>query len=256
MARLGAALATGAVLTPIATLAIELANRPPRVEGLLLRAQPFGGAAVGTLVVAVLSGAAAIAIAVATFDGCFRGRPSRFGGTIVVLLLLTAVLPPELIGTGLVRIYADPRLSPASSDNLYDDTPLVWIAAMLARFGFVTACTGYLLTRRAGRDACAQAAVDGAGRIARVAAVQLPAVWPGLLFTGAVVACLSISEVATSVLVQPIRFFEGSLAVAVDNQMHFGREDVVVLASLVLMVPAVLIAAAVFYWSGRVSRTR
>lgn len=249
MTRLGVFLAVMLVALPILSFAIELATRPERAEGMFSRVRvAFGDATLGTIAVGLLTGFAAIAVAVASFGGSFRTPPSRVGGAVVVLLALTAVLPPELIGTALVRFYGDKHLSPPGSWNLYDDTLIVWTAAMLARFGFLTACTAHLLTQRAGRAACAQAAVDGADRDTRIANAELSIAWRPLLLAGAVVGCLSISEVATSVLVQPIRpeilgiKLGGSLAVAVDSQMHFGREDTVVAASLLLMLPAIAVA--------------
>jgi DNA-binding beta-propeller fold protein YncE/ABC-type molybdate transport system permease subunit len=182
-------------------------------------------------------------LALAMLDEPNWPLPARLlAGVGVALTVAVAVLPPELIGTALVAVGSHPRISPRDQWNLYDNTPLVWTAAMIARFGFLPVCLTRLLNRRAGADLAAQACTDGAGPIQRIAYTRLPFLWRPLLAGCLMVGCLTLSESAAGVLVQPPQFFGGSLAVHVDAQMHYGRQNETIALSLMLMIPAVLAA--------------
>lgn len=208
-----------------------------------------------TAIVALAAGLTGGAIALLAVDEPRWPRPIRWVGRIALgLTLLTAVLPPPLIGTTLVSWFSNPHISPPDHWNLYDNTPLAWVGAMAARFAFVPVCMMYLLNRRVPREISDQAATDGANRMRRLAATRLPMLWRGGLASMAVVVCLSFSEVAASSLVQPPQWIGGSLAVLVDSQMHYARHDQTIALSLLMMGPALIAAVLLPLLTGRRGR--
>lgn len=122
---------------------------------------------------------------------------------------------------------------------------------MILRFGFIAACAGRYMVRRASAEVAAAATVDGATPLERLVHAKLPTVRGVLAVCGIIVGCLAFSEVALSLLVQPPRFFGGSLAVAVDSQMHYGRQNETIAGAILLAGPAMALAAFVAILSTR-----
>ncbi len=199
-------------------------------------------AILATLIVAALSAAASAALAVAVVDDPSWSRLRRLPGSVAtVCCLAAAVLPPEMTATTLAGFFSSRWLSPPEGWNLYDNTPLAWTAAMVVRFAFIPVCVMRLMNRRSLDSLTAVARSDGASAIECMAHVRLPALWRGLAASAMMVACLTLSEAAASILVQPPRFIGGSLAVHVDSQMHYGRQSETTATSLMLILPAVLV---------------
>jgi len=238
-------IAAGITVFPIIVFAVELAGgRTPPMEAIATAWKTCGNAALATLMVAGLSGLATTAMAIALTDDPRWPQTRRLlTGAATVVVIATAVIPPELTATALVSFYSNRWISHPGWWNLYENTPLVWVAAMVARFGFLPVCVARLLNRRVPQDLTALAMTDGAGRIQSIAHARLPILWRGLAAAGMMAACLAISEAAAAHLIQPAQFFGGSLAVHVDSLMHYGRQSATVAMSLMLIVPAVLIAA-------------
>lgn len=196
-----------------------------------------------TLVVAVCTALAAAALGITMIEEPSRpGWRRMLGHTAVGLVLVTAVLPPSMIGATLASFYSNELISPREHWNIYDNTPLTWITAMLARFAFIPVCLMVLLNRRVPDGIIAQATTDGADRIQRLAHARLPRLWLPLTASALIVACLTLSEVAAGVLVQPPQWSGGSLAVYVDSEMHYGRRNQTIAMSIMMMAPAVLAA--------------
>jgi thiamine transport system permease protein len=239
-------IAAGITVFPIVVFAVDLAGgRTTPIQAFATAWRTCGSAATATLIVGGLAGLGSTALAVALMDDPAWSRARRFlAGAVSAVAIAVAVFPPELSATALAAFFSDGRISPPERWNLYDNTPFVWMATMVARFGFVPVCVARLLNRRVPADLTALATTDGADRIQSIAHARLAVLWRGLAAAGMMVACLTISEAAASVLVQPAQFFGGSLAVHVDSQMHYGRQSVTVAMSLMLIIPAVLIAGA------------
>ncbi len=194
-----------------------------------------------TLIVAGCAALAGVAVAVALLDEPRWPRPLRFASAAATgIVLLVAVLPPPLIGTTLVAFFSSESIGDAKSWNLYDKTPVTWIAAMLARFAFIPVCLARLLNRRIPSELTDQALSDGANRIQRLTCARLPLMWRPLVAAGVAVAGLSLSEVAAAGLVQPPQWIGGSLAIYVDSQMHYGRQNQTIALSLIMMGGAIL----------------
>jgi ABC-type Fe3+ transport system permease subunit len=71
-----------------------------------------------------------------------------------------------------------------------------------------------------------------------LAYVSLPMVWPALVAAGLIVAALSMFEVVVTHLVGPLGF--PSIALTLLGQMHWGRDDVVITTSLVIVAAGVV----------------
>jgi ABC-type Fe3+ transport system permease subunit len=240
-------IAAAITVFPIIVFAVELSGgRTTPAQAVVTAWKTCGNAALATLMVAGLSGMAATALAIAALDdpGWPRARRLLASGVTAVVIVV-AVLPPELTATALVSFFSWRWISPPDMWNIYDNTPLVWVAAMVARFGFVPVCVARLLNRHVPADLTALATTDGADRIQSITHARLPVLWRGLAAAGMMVACLTISEAAATSQIKPAQFFGGSLAVHVDSLMHYGRQSATTAMSLMLIIPAVLIAAAV-----------
>ncbi|MGE0481347.1 MAG: hypothetical protein AB7Q17_12835 [Phycisphaerae bacterium] len=141
---------------------------------------------------------------------------------LLAFALLAALAPPVLVGDALAAAYAAlPWLG---------DGGLAISLAAVARFGFVP----LLMLRSSGaaRELAELAALDGAGPAVAFWRVRLPRVAPLALGGAALVGLLGFTEVAATQLVRAPGV--GSVALTLLNAIHFGRDDVVIAASLVV----------------------
>lgn len=239
-------LAAGITIFPIVVFAIELGSgRSSLTDTLSTAARTIRNDGLATLIVGFLTGLFACCISTAAIIDPDDGWAARLAARVLTAgAIVTAVLPPELTGTALATFYS--RISdPLSRWSVYDCTPWPWTAAMLARYAFLPVCVANLLNRRIPEGLLGQARMDGTTGLGRIAHVRLPLLALPLVAAAMLSGCMAISEVASSVLVQPPRFFGGSLAVKVDMQMHYGRQDETIAMSMMLIVPAMLSASAV-----------
>ena len=241
------ALAAAITAFPIVVFAVELSGgRTTPAQAVITAWKTCGNAALASLMVAAWSGVAATALAIATMDDPGWPRARRWlAAAVTAVVIAVAVLPPELTARALLKFFSRRWISPPEMWNIYDNTALVWVAAMAARFGFVPVCVARLLNRRVPADLTALATTDGADRVQSLACARLPIFWRGLVAAGMMVACLTLSEAAATNQIKPAQLFGGSLAVHVDSLMHYGRQGATTAMSLMLIIPAVLIAATV-----------
>lgn len=235
-------IATAIVVLPLIVFCSEMATgRATASQSIATAYKTLRRDGLATLSAAVLTGLAAVCAAIALIDDTAQNRRRRIAGKIASAIVIgAAVLPPELIGTALASFYS--RIGDPARWNVYDQTPFVWAAAMVARFGFLSVCITRLMNRRTRDDQVAQARSDGASPLDIIAHIRLPALAGSLAVAGLVTACLSFSEVGATILVQPPQYFGGSLAVQIDSQMHYGRQDETIATSLLMMIPAILVA--------------
>lgn len=197
-----------------------------------------------SLLVAALTAGSCVVIALAvirlpaTRRRSLRASASRIvGGAALAGALVLAVLPPELLGYVFVLLFDRPGFL----GRIYDATPLAWLAAMIARFGFIPLSVAAFAAHHIPHDQLHQGRSDGADEPRLLARVALPHLLRPLFASAFVCACLALSEVAASFILIPPRF-GGSLAVAVDNQMHYGRNNDLIVTTLMLLTPPTLCA--------------
>ena len=64
-------------------------------------------------------------------------------------------------------------------------------------------------------------------------------IWFALAAAGLIVAVLAMFEVVTSQMLSPVQF--PAIALSILNQMHYGRDDMVITTSLMVMVAGILL---------------
>jgi ABC-type Fe3+ transport system permease subunit len=140
----GAFIAFAVSLFPFVIFCVELSTgRTTAGQAMSTAIRTLWRSGAASLLVAALSGIGATCLSIALMDEGESGR--GFVGLVrrisFCLLLVVAVLPPELSGTALVSAYS--RLAgPLDWWSLYDRTPWPWSMGMVIRFGFVSACVG------------------------------------------------------------------------------------------------------------------
>ncbi|MBI4580474.1 MAG: hypothetical protein HY718_12270 [Planctomycetes bacterium] len=196
----------------------------------------FSGQWADSLQVAAGTGLAAVALALGTV-GWFkasRRRLPQWGG---IASLLAAIVPPPAMGIGFVLVFNRGGLI----GEVYTQTPMVWILALVGRYGAVAVLIAWLAVGRRDIAAMDQARVDGGTSLDILGHVLLPLIWPSLLAAGSIVAVLAVFEVVVTQMTAPPAY--GSIAMTVLNYMHYGRDDAVITSSVTLMAAGVLLTA-------------
>jgi iron(III) transport system permease protein len=233
-----------------ATLALPvglmLANlRVPRAwgQGLTVFSQQWSD----SLQVSAYTGLAAVALAIGSV-GLWQAsgwRPLRWGG---LLGLLAATVPPPAMGIGFVLVFNRGGLI----GDVYTQTPLVWVAALVGRYGAVAVLIVWLALGRRSIVAVDQARVDGGGGLDILAYVLLPLLWPSLVAAGLIVIVLSLFEIVVTQMTLPPAY--GSIAMTILNYMHYGRDDAVIASSVTLVVAGVLVTQLCAHFIARVTK--
>jgi len=144
----------------------------------------------GSLGIAAAAGLAAAGMGIALF------AVRRLGIVALVVALVFGAIPGALIGKSLVIAYL-----PQAFGFIYD-TWLTLAISHVSRFGWIGLLAAYLIVRSTPPDLVAQARTDGASRAGVIGRIQLPMHWPIPICASAVIAALSMSEVASSTLVR------------------------------------------------------
>lgn len=163
-------------------------------------------------------------------------------GAHFAIAIAAALAPPVLIGDALAGAYA--------ARPWVTDSGLAISLAAIARFGFVALL--FVRADGAARELAELAALDGAGPARTFWRVRLPRVAPLALGGAALVGMLGFTEVAATQLVRAAGV--GSVALTLLNAIHFGRDDVVIAAALVVFA-GVGAGVAVFLYVLRWRRT-
>jgi len=211
-------------------------------------AGPSESSAIVAAWVALLSFALALAFArgVAS-DNVQRGHWRLSGMRQWALFLaaitcfLCAALPSSVVATGITQVFGTGPWGDPSGWNVYDDTPVTWIAAMLVRFGFIPLTAGMLAARSAPVELIQTARIDGASELRAWIVGGWPFVWRPMAAGAAFAAALSLVEAPTSLLTAPARWGHGSLAAYVDQLMHYERHGQTLALTLMLYAPALLL---------------
>lgn len=236
-------LATGLLIAvsvlPALVFVLEMYSSPQPIGEALRRVSVLYETELrASLVVALSSGIAAAACALSVVRSGFRnGIGRRVRCAMIAGAAATAVLPPEVIAHALIRIFNRQGLP----GTLYDGTPIVWILGIEARFVLLCIVFTWIASRQVPADLILQSRSDGATEAVVHARIVLPMLRRSLAAGALLVGALSLSEVAVSFLLIPPRF-GGSLAVAIDNQMHYGRNNDLIVTIGVLLAPLTVVA--------------
>ncbi|HEY3244485.1 MAG TPA: hypothetical protein VGM03_14160, partial [Phycisphaerae bacterium] len=182
------------VAIPLSALLAKMFVHPrsgaaPGVAGpMALAWRTYHGALLESAVVAGVAGmlAALLGAGVVVWQ-----RVARWMG---VWTLLFGLLPGALIGEALLAAYRPVNV-------IYGGWPIV-VIAYLARYAWVGVLASWLALAATGRDLVEQARSDGAGELTVTARIRLAAALPILVCGAAIVAALSLADVATASMVQ------------------------------------------------------
>jgi ABC-type Fe3+ transport system permease subunit/DNA-binding beta-propeller fold protein YncE len=187
----------------------------------------FGPQATGSLLVASVTGIAALVLALMTSAGRSRGATA--------LALVSFLIGGQLVAIAMIRLYNRPWLG-----WVYNAMPLV-VMAYVARFGWVALVAGNATWGGAGWRALRDmAAVDGATAFQAARKIVWPLAWPILGAGAAFVMILSLSEVPATVLLAPQR--PQVLVPMLMTWVHLQRSDVMIEASLLLGLMVAVLA--------------
>jgi ABC-type Fe3+ transport system permease subunit len=212
-------------LLPMGTLVVRLASPAIVVEAL----RTYAADGVYSLAVAALSGILAVGMGVGLVGG-------------IRWAMVFGALPGALVGEGLVAAYNRPQLG-----WLYDHWPIVALA-YIARFGWIGLGIALLVIHRHDRDLSAQARTDGATESDILCHLFIPMNGALLCAGVAVIAALSIADVAASSLVRVPTF--SPIAHLVIEKFHRFEDGMLISLSLCL-VSAAIPAALLLGWGLR-----
>ena len=186
----------------------------------------FGSPAGGTLAVAGVAGVIAAGLVVC-------GIVRRVSRGPLVLGVATFLVGGQLLAIALVRIYNQPRSSPTwwAAHWVYNGPGIV-VMAYLARFGWLAVWASRGTWGPRWREVREMAAIDGAGPGDTARRVVWPLAWPVVAAAGILVVLLSMTEVAATVILNPVspKMFVGELM----TWVHTLRNDDMLEGSLLL----------------------
>lgn len=187
-----------------------------------------------TLQIALGAGAASMLLALATV-GFWQASGRRALRWAALPALLTAIIPPPALGVGYVVMFN----RPGWIGDLYAERPVVWILALVGRYGVVAILITWLALGRRKVVAVEQARVDGGTGLDILGHVLLPMLWPALVSAGLIVTLLAAFEVVVTQLTRPPAY--NSIAMTLLNYMHYGRDDAVITTTLALVSAGVVV---------------
>jgi len=216
-------------LLPMGTLVVKLASTSVMVEAL----RTYGGDLTCSLGIAIVSGIVAVGMGVGI-------AALRLPTVPVIWSVVFGALPGALIGESLVAAYNRPLFG-----WLYDHWTIITLG-YVARFGWIGMAIGMLVIPGRKDDLSAQARTDGATEADLTAHLFIPMNWAILCGGVAVIAALSVADVATSSLVRVPSF--NPIAHVLIEKFHRFEDGMLISLSLCLVSiaipPALLLAWA------------
>lgn len=242
------------VVVPLATYLISL-KRFSSVHNFWIVGQGAIGlsAAVGALV--GVAGAALFVIAWAIAASQSRRGEKRHSISGLVLpaaLLLIGALTPGIMVGHAWSLVINQLSNFAPFENLRD-TILPVVLAHLTRFAIIPILAGAFfatLEPASLRDVRTLAATTPWSMFKAWTRAELARGWPAVIGVGLALACLSLHEVESSIVIQPAG--TSSLPQTILAQLHFARQEEMAAAAIVVLTPAVVLAGVGLYFlSGR-----
>ncbi len=225
----GAAVWLGTLGVPVGLMLANMRIPGAWLQGLAM----FSSQWIDSLEVALLTAVASILVAIATV-GWWRASGTRMHRWMAFATVAAAIIPPPVVGIGFILVFN----RGGTIGDLYTQTPLVWMLALVARYGAVAVLIALLAGRR-DPAVVDQARVDGGTPLDILSHVLLPLMWPSLAAAGLLVAVLAVFEVVVTQMVVPPAY--GSVAMTILNYMHYGRDDAVIASSVTLLLAGMLI---------------
>lgn len=241
------------IITTFATLGLIVAL-------IVLHRQPFDVSEIIDSMGLNLLASAEYAITTATIAFAI-GVAACFARQRALTLLATAVflVGGQLVAIVLIRTLNDPSIPILT--YLYD-SPLIATISNLSRFSWIVLAAGLFTWQPGWRSLRDMAAAEGASASQIARHVILPLALPILLASTLIVASLSFTEVASTILIQPsgsivapiYRLFgiepSGSIVPMLMTWVHIQRYDPLIEASLVVVV-FVLALGSIASWIAR-----
>lgn len=170
-------------------------------RGLTIDNEDVIDATIGTLQVSVLSALAAVAavLPIAYLVGRYRSRTGALANAIVIS---TFALPGLLIALS-IRFWT---LRPGAIVQNLSGTMALLIFAYVVRFGSLAMGVTLVAVRSVPERLGDAAATLGAGKVRRLATVDLPLMAPGLAAAGGLVLLSVMKELPISLLISPIGY--------------------------------------------------
>lgn len=225
-----------AAILPLALFALSIRSRAS--FDLFLR---FGAEALwGSLLVAAAVGAIAIVITCLSWLALADSRSSATRAALRVSLFLWLVgglLPGVLVGSSLLTaLNAIPLL------RSLPDSPWVLVLGHLARYGCIPALIGTWLAAAEPAEQRSMRRLDGAVGLVAWAKACLPGQAGIVIASGIAVACLSLHEIESSIILQPPGV--PSLAQMLLGYLHFAKTEEMSVAAVLLVGCGLLVAVA------------
>ncbi|HRK30531.1 MAG TPA: hypothetical protein PLD59_05585 [Tepidisphaeraceae bacterium] len=197
----------------------------------------FSPQVIGSIFLATMT--MTVSIAMALFQ---LARPRR---GMIALAAVCFLLGGQMLAIGLIRLF-----NRNITAFIYDSFAIA-VLAYAARFGWLALAAGGMTWQRGWVSLRELAAIDGASPGQTLRSVVLPLAWPVLLAAGLLVAVLSLTEVAATVLLSPQN--PQPLVPMLLQWVHLQRYDAMIEGTLLLscVVSCLAVLAVVLGAFGR-----
>ncbi len=173
-------------ILPVGAMAVLLGASSAMVEAY----HTYSGDLFWSIVTAIAAGAAA------TLMGLVGASSRRAFGFVIGWTAMFGALPGALVGEAMVAAY-----NHASLTAIYDHWPIVALS-YAARFAWIGAFAAFITVRRVDKAVLESARIDGAREATVFWRIAFAGHWPTALAATAVIAALSVADIATSSLVR------------------------------------------------------
>lgn len=222
---------------PVGMLAKSLTGTQPLAEFWALSGASLGMSALSATGTGIVGGW----LCAMTWLALCAGGSRRVVRWACVLWLVGALTPGVLVGQALATAW--------SGWDAWLDSPFAPAAACVVRYGAVGVVAGIVLAGLEGRHERDQRRIDGLTGTIGFLRVTLVGRGAGIAGAGLAVACLSLHEVESSVLLHPPG--RPSFAQTLLGYLHFWRMDDLAAAVLWVLLPAGVLGGLAAWLLGR-----
>ena len=218
------------VLVPLINLAVSAATWQNIVRSVSSAATEINY----TLLIAVIAAIVSLPLAIGVSSELFKRH--KLGSLLWILVLLPVVLPPPLVGIGLISIWNSPMLI-----DVYGSTAMPIMAALVR---FISFAVLILAVQYKYIDSLL---IDAARIIQKNQfkiwlRIWIPMLLPGLIAAAGITFIMAVGELGATVLVVPPG--QATLTLRIYNFLHYGASGTVAGLCLVMII-ALLIAGSI-----------